>query len=123
MTLPLDWPPVLDTYKIDLRDIGVDDDDDRFDVALQATLDAAVAYVQRVREDVNFFEESGWTAGPGVTADLVLGTIRLARLDDLWRDAPLNTLNAGDVGTLELTAQATVERLLRVGRYARLRFG
>ncbi len=122
MTLPLDWPPVLDTYKVDLRDIGVAEDDDRFDEALQYTLDAAVAYVQRVREDVNFFEESGWT-GPAVTADLVLGTLRLARLDDLWRDAPLNTLNAGDAGTLELTAQSTVERLLRVGRYARLRFG
>ncbi len=118
MTLPLDWPPTLATYKLDLK---LDQDDDRFDDALQATLDAAVVYVERVRDDVVFYDfELG---DPIPSADLILGTLRYARRLDARRDTPQGALIVGTLGAANVPGwDADIERLLRIGKYARLRF-
>lgn len=117
--IPLDWPPTLGSYKTDLK---LDADDDRYDDQLQATLDAAVAHVERVRSDVNFAADPDAT-GPAVTMDLIIGTLRLARRWDLRRDTPLAVLIAAGVGTTGIASwDVDVERLLRTGRYARIRF-
>lgn len=113
------WPPTLADYKSDLK---LDTADARHDAALQLTLDAAVAYVERVRSDVNFYANP-LLKGPAVTRDLVIGTLRLARRWDLRRDTPTAMLVAGAVGSTGMAPwDSDVEKMLRIGRYARLRF-
>jgi hypothetical protein len=117
VTLPLDWPPTLATYKLDLKL----DADERWDDALQASLDAAVSYVERVRTDVTY---SGLDEDlEPVSADLVLGTLRYARRLDSRRDSPLGALIVGTLGAANVPGwDADIERLLRTGRYAKIRF-
>lgn len=116
-TIPLTWPPTLATYKADLKL----DQDERWDVALQYSLDAAVAYVERVRTDVTY---SGLDEDlEPVSADLVLGTLRYARRLDSRRDSPLGALIVGTLGAANVPGwDADIERLLRTGRYAKIRF-
>jgi hypothetical protein len=117
--IPLTWPPSLASYKIDLK---LDAPDTRYDDALQSSLNAAVAFVERTRSDVNFYEESGGPTGV-VTMDLILGTLRYARRLDVRRDAPLAAIVTDSLGGATITGQdADVERLLRIGRYGRVRF-
>lgn len=118
MTLPLEWPPTLATYKVDLKLAA---DDARYDDALQYTLDAAVAYVERVRSDVDYLGTD--TTRKPVTADLVLGTLRYARREDSRRDTPLGAYIVAQVGAQNVPGwDADIEKLLRVGRFARMRF-
>lgn len=120
------WPPTLVELKLDMK---VDAEDERFDAEMQQTLDGAVAYVERVRTDVDFLTAGDPPAAADptktalVTDDLVLGTLRYARRLDLRRDTPVAMLVAGELGTAVVPVFDTdVEKLLRVGRYARLRF-
>jgi hypothetical protein len=114
-----DWPPTVDDLKLDMK---VDPSDDRFDDALQQVLDAAVAYVQRTRTDVNFHNESDWD-GPEVTDDLVLGTLRYARRLDYRRESVGGVIVADQMGSVPIAGwDNDIEKLLRIGRYARLRF-
>lgn len=124
--VPLVWPPSLASYKVDLK---LDDADDRYDDALQTSLDAAIAYVERVREDVDFLlaGEPPAVADPTktatVTMDLILGTLRYAKRLDMRRETPVGVFIAGQVGSVGLAQwDADTERLLRVGKLARLRF-
>lgn len=124
--IPLEWPPTLASYKTDLK---LDEDDDRFDDALQGTLDAAVAYVERVRDDVDYLAYAAVTPTvrdvtlTALTMDHVIGTLRLARRWDLRRDTPTAMLLAGTVGSTGMaTWDPDVEKQLRIGRYARMRF-
>lgn len=120
------WPPTLAELKADMRvDVSVT----RFDVPLQITLDAAVAYVERVRSDVDFTAFAAEdpterdTTKTAVTADLVLGTLRYARRLDIRRDSPSGMVVTDQIGATPVAGwDADIEKNLRVGRYARLRF-
>ncbi len=104
------WPPTLAQLKLDM---GVTRDDK--DAALQQALDAAVAYVERVRSDLDF-------SAP-VTDDLVLGTLRYARRLDYRRESPGGAIVSMEAGASPVASwDADVEKLLRIGRYGRLRF-
>jgi len=126
VTVAITWPPTLTELK---RDMRVDADVTRFDVSLQQTLDAAVAYVERVRSDVDyaaFAEETPTerdTTKAAVTDDLVLGTLRYARRLDIRRDSPSGMVVTDQIGATPVAGwDADIEKLLRVGRYARMRF-
>lgn len=120
------WPPLLDDLK---RDMRMADDVTRFDVPLQQTLDAAVSYVERVRSDVDFTAFSAEdpterdTTKVAVTDDLVLGTLRYARRLDIRRDSPSGMVVTDQIGATPVAGwDADIEKLLRIGRFARLRF-
>lgn len=116
-----DWPPTLDDLKADMK---MDVDDTRFDVPLQITLDAAIAYVQRVRKgEVDFDNPNNPGAGlDGVDADLVLGTLRYARRLDIRRDSPSGMVVTDQIGATPVAGwDADIEKNLRIGRYAPMR--
>lgn len=117
-----DWPPQLAALKLDMK---IDADEDRFNVALQMTLDAAVAYVQRVRKgEVDFDAPDDPAEGlDGVDDDLVLGTLRYARRIDVRRESPSGMVVTDQLGTTPVAGwDADIEKLLRIGRYAPMRF-
>ncbi len=119
--IPLTWPPSLDSYKVDLKLAA---DDDRFDDALQASLDAAVDWLQEARPDVNWFDESDpdGLLKP-VTMRLILGCLRYARRLDIRRETPLSTLIVAELGSANVsTLDFDIDHLTRTGRYARVRF-
>jgi hypothetical protein len=115
------WPPNLDALKADMQ---VDPTDTRFDVQMQMDLDSAIAYVERVRTDVNFDGSVDPDAPPTpVTDDLVLGTLRYARRLNYRRTSPGGYVVVDGVGSTAVPGwDADIEKLLRIGRYARLRF-
>lgn len=120
------WPPTLDELKSDMR---ADLEDTRYDDQLTQTLDAAIRYVERVRSDVDFaaaaaVDPPALTPGKvAVTDDLVLGTLRYARRLDIRRDSPSGMVVTDQIGATPVAGwDADIEKLLRVGRYARLRF-
>ena len=116
------WPPDLAALKVDMR---MEADDDRFDEALQVTLDAAVKYVQKVRKGEVDFEHPDAPEGDlvGVDEDLVLGTLRYARRLDIRRDSPSGMVVTDQVGATPVAGwDADIEKLLRVGRYTPMRF-
>lgn len=117
------WPPTLTQLKIDMKDLEVDDD--RFDGPLQLTLDAAVKYVQRVRKgEVDFDNPDDPGDGlDGVDDDLVLGTLRYARRLDIRRESPSGMVVSDQLGSTPVAGwDADIEKLLRIGRYAPMRF-
>lgn len=120
------WPPTLAELKADMRV-----DSDRFDAALQITLDAAVTYVERVRSDVDYPAAARAPEEPtdpdltkvAVSKDLKLGTLRYARRLDIRRDSPSGMVVTDQIGATPVAGwDADIEKLLRVGRYAKLRF-
>lgn len=117
-----DWPPTVDDLKADMK---MDADDDRFNDALQLTLDAAVAYVQRARRgEVDFDnpDDPGEDLA-GVDDDLVLGTLRYARRLDIRRDSPSGMIVTDQIGATPVAGwDQDIERLLRIGRFAPMRF-
>jgi len=107
------WPPLLADLKADMNSpAGASDD-----AALQAQLDAAVTFVQRVRSDVDFAP----FPLPGVTvpdADLVLGTLRLAARWFTRRRSPEALVTMGELGSARIPSfDPDIERLLRIGRF------
>lgn len=116
------WPPALAALKVDMR---MDVDDTRFDVPLQVTLDAAVSYVERVRKgEVDFDNPDNPGDGlVGVDDALVLGTLRYARRLDIRRDSPSGMVVTDQIGATPVAGwDADIEKNLRVGRYAPMRF-
>ncbi|MEV6646049.1 phage head-tail connector protein [Amycolatopsis sp. NPDC051371] len=108
------WPPPLEDLKADMN---VPDNQD--DALLQANLDAAVAFVERVRSDVDY----GNFPLPGAklpSADLALGTIRLAARWFTRKRSPEALVDMGELGTARIPSfDADIDRLLRIGRSAR----
>lgn len=115
------WPPTLPELKVAMnRDL----DDTRDDERLQEDLDAAVAFVERVRSgDFNFTADPLSTL-PDPTPDLVLGTKRLAAR---WHARLRSQDGTVDMGELGLTRVAgsdpDINRLLRIGRHQKARVG
>ncbi|MBN9739545.1 hypothetical protein DMP23_00235 [Amycolatopsis sp. A1MSW2902] len=108
------WPPTLDELRADLQvPDGVTDDDP----ALQACLDAAVTFVERVRSDVDFAPHP---LGKAPGADLALGTLRLAGRWFTRRRSPDALISMGDLGSARVPSfDPDIDQLLRVGRFAR----
>lgn len=103
------WPPTLEDLK---NDLGIAADDTRDDAKLTATLQAAVAYVERVRSDLDF--ESG------VPADVSLGTVRLAGRWHTRRRSPDGLVNMAELGASRVPGvDPDIERLLGIGRYGK----
>jgi hypothetical protein len=108
------WPPTLADYKREQKVTTSDSEE-----AIQQSLDAAVAFVERVRDDLNFSEDPLSDKKP-VTADVFLGTIRLASRWYVRRNTPQGLIQMNDLGQVRLPAyDADIERQLGVGRYRR----
>lgn len=112
----MDWPPTLAQLKSDQK-IALDDvrDDDRY----QENLDAAVAWVEPRRPQFNYTADPLSTR-PAPTADLVLGTIRLAVRWYTRTRSPDGMVNLGqEFGSTRVSSYDTdIDRLLRIGRFA-----
>lgn len=105
------WPPTLDALKAEMQ---IEFTDDASDEALTLALDAAVAFVQRVRSDLNFT-----TTGTGQpTAEHYLGTLRLAARWFTRRRSPDALIQMGELGAARVPSfDPDIERLLGIGRY------
>ena len=114
------WPPPLDELKVDMK---IESTDTRDDARLQATLDAAVAFVERVRPEFNYTADA-LSDLPDPTADLRLGTLRLA-----WRwhtrgRSPDMLIQLAEMGASRVPSfDPDIERLLRIGRHQKARVG
>lgn len=116
------WPPELSDLKSDMANTNVIDD--RNDAKLTLDLDAAIAYVERVRgADINFAAVVDSTL-PDPTDDLFLGTLRLAVRYGHRRKSPDGLVSFGnDLGSGRVPSwDSDIEQLLGVGHYAPLRF-
>jgi hypothetical protein len=111
----MSWPPTLPELKADRK---IDLDDTRDDDALQAELDAAVAFVERVRPGFNYTADATSDA-VAPTADIRLGTIRLAGRWYSRRNSPDGLVFQGqDLGSSRIPGvDPDIERLLGIGRY------
>lgn len=109
------WPPTLDELKVDRK---IDLDDTRDDTALQAELDAAVSFVERVRPGFRYVEDATSDA-PAPTADIRLGTIRLASRWYDRRKSPDGLVFQGqELGSSRVpSVDPDIERMLGIGRY------
>jgi hypothetical protein len=106
------WPPTLDELKLDM---GVDDDRD--DDRLGQVLDAAVAFVVRVRPRFNY-EADPDSALPAPPADIQLGTVRLAGRWHSRRRSPDALVDMAEMGASRVPSfDPDIERLLGIGRY------
>lgn len=118
MSMVLLWEPNLADLK---DDMGIALSDTRDDDKLQAMLDAAIAFVYRVRTDLVL-------SGPGFATDsvpdLCLGTLRLAGRWHTRRKSPDGLVQLGnELGSGRVPAfDPDIERLLRIGRFAPARF-
>ena len=113
------WPPTLDALK---QDMGISDvrDDDR----LQTVLDASVSFVERVRgDDFNFGGDLGSDL-PDPSADLILGTLRLASRWHTRRRSPDALIQMAEMGASRVPSfDPDIERLLGIGRHSPWRVG
>ncbi len=109
------WPPTLDELKTDM---GVTDTRD--DARLQLVLDASVAFVQRVRSDLEYASDST-TGKPEPGGDVRLGTLRLASRWHTRRRSPDALVTMGvEMGSARVPSlDPDIERLLRIGRHVR----
>jgi hypothetical protein len=110
----VDWPPALDALKDDMK---IDLDDTRDDTRLQAVLDASVSFVQRVRPQFAYGDQMSDL--PEVTADIWLGTLRLAARWHIRRRSPDALIQLGqEMGTSRVPSfDPDIDRLLGIGRY------
>jgi hypothetical protein len=112
------WPPQLAELK---SDMGITDTRD--DAQLTVCLDAAIAYVERVRVESFNFDADPESELPDPTADLELGTLRLAGRWFSRRKSPEALIEMGEFGSARVPSfDADIERLLGIGRYRRAVF-
>ena len=116
------WPPILADLKEDLGDEY--EPSDRDDTRLQTNLDAAVAFVERVHAgSFDFGDESPESELPQPPDDMELGTIRLAGRWYIRRQSPAGMLDMGDMGANRVPSfDPDIDRMLRIGKYAPVRF-
>lgn len=111
------WPPTVQDVKTDAN-ITTDVDDDR----LGLVLDAAVAYVQRVRPKFNYDADPTLSdCLPDPTDDLWLGTVRLAKRWHDRRRAAAGQIFAGEGGGSDTVpyVDPDIERMLGTGKFAK----
>lgn len=123
------WPPTLADLKDDL---AIPPEDDEDDAALQRRLDAAIGFVQRARKDAFVTDEDGNLVLPPVLESdseeqtLVLGAIMFAKRLFARRRSDDQILFMAETGTTRVPAAIADEdlnRLLRLGRFARPKVG
>lgn len=111
----MDWPPTLPQLR---KDRGLADDETREDAELLQVLEAAVAFVERVRPEFNYVADP-LSEKPEPTADHVLGTIRLAGRWHDRRRAPNGQTAMAELGRTSVpSVDPDISRLLRIGRFA-----
>jgi hypothetical protein len=110
------WPPTLRDLKIDKK---ISLDDERDDEGLDQVLSAAISFVMRVRgADFNFDDDSASTL-PAPTADLCLGTIRLAGRWDTRRRSADGMIVMAEMGATRVASfDPDIDRMLGIGRFA-----
>ena len=109
------WPPALDDLK---GDMGIDLADVRDDVRLVQVLGAAVAFVERVRGGDFNFAADPLSDLPDPTADLVLGTVRLAGRWHVRRRSPDALVQMAELGASRVPSfDADIETMLGIGRH------
>lgn len=101
-------------------EMDIEADDTRDDERLTTHLDAAVAFVERVRRGQVDFEDDPLVDLPAPTADLKLGTLMLARRWHTRGRSPDGLVAMGELGSARVTSfDPDIDRLLRLGRHAR----
>jgi hypothetical protein len=119
------WPPSIEDV---LNDMKKDDPALTVSAAdrqrLTTVINAAVAFVERIRRgDFNFDGDLG-SALPEPSADVVLGTIRLAGRWHIRRRSPDALVEMGEQGSSRIPSfDPDIERLLRIGRHVKPSFG
>jgi len=109
------WVPELTDVKVDLR---IEDTID--DGALQPCLDAAIAFVQDQHRDRYNVDEDPFSTLPSVPSSVRLGTVRLAGRWYTRRRSPDGLIASADFGSARIPSiDADIERLLKIGRYAK----
>lgn len=117
------WPPTLAILK---QDAEIDVTDTRDDMRLQQVLDAAVSFVERVRPRFNYTADPMLDplVYPDPTADLELGTVRLAFRWHTRRRSPDALVAMGDLGSARVPSfDPDIEKMLRIGRWAKAVLG
>lgn len=112
----LAWPPTLDMYKLD-ADVPVPAGAAN-DPRLEQTLQAAIEHVERLKAGKIDF--TGDTLGvlPSPTADMILGTLRLAVRWNARRRSVDGLVNMGQQGIGRMPAwDADIERMIGIGRH------
>jgi hypothetical protein len=108
------WPPQLQDLKDDL---GLTDSRD--DATLAPVLEAAIAFVERVHRSRFNFGDADPTL-PDPPPNVWLGTLRLAARWHNRRRSPDGLIDMGELGSARIpTVDPDIERLLRIGRYAK----
>lgn len=111
------WPPQRTELKDDL---GIEPGDTRDDAKLDRMLGAAVAFVERVRDGAFNFatDPDPLDELPVPTADLELGTIRLAGRWHTRRRSPDGLVAMAEMGAARVTSfDPDIDRMLGIGRY------
>lgn len=107
------WPPELPDLKDDL---GLSDDRD--DVALSSSLEAAVAYVEQARAGDFNFTGDPLSLLPSPGSSVELGTVRLAGRWFNRRRSPDGLIDMGELGSARIpSVDSDLERLLGIGRF------
>lgn len=113
------WPPTLAELRVET---GLEADDDSRDAVLQPRLDAAIAFVKGRRPGINFANDPTVDL-PVPDADMVLGTLMLASRWNTRRRSPDALVQMGEMGAGRVPSiDPDIERLLRIGRYAKAAF-
>lgn len=114
------WPPTLDELALDMSDRTTPAETIKAQSGdvLQIVLDAAVAFVERVRPGFNYTNDATSDC-PAPTKDMRLGTLRLARRWYDRRRSPDGLVYQGnDGGSSRIpSVDPDIERLLGIGRY------
>lgn len=112
----MSWPPTLTDIKDDLK---IEESDTRDDDRLTVVLNAAVAFVERVRPSFNY-DSDPLSDDPDPTGDLFLGTVRLAGRWHIRRRSPDGLIQMADFGASRVPSfDPDIERLLGVGKFAK----
>lgn len=116
------WPPTLEQLKGDIKQqgLGTPQDDD----VLQSILDAAVEFVQDRKRKFRYDEtDPDQMDLPPPSADLWLGTIRLAARWNARRRSQDAMINMQELGVTRVSSgDSDIDRMLRLGRYAPMEF-
>lgn len=108
------WPPLVEELQLDMKISEVTLTPEQL-AQLEQVLAAAIAYVERVRTDLDY-------TGP-VGDDLILGTLRYARRLDLRRESPVGMIVVDGMTSANIPGwDADIEKNLEVGRYSRMKF-
>jgi hypothetical protein len=120
MTTPLPahtWPPTLSDLKADMAIPSTHTDDD---VALANELEAAIAYVVRVRPTFNYYNDITLdpTCHPVPTDDIWSGTVRLAARWFTRHRSPDGMVAMQDLGVGRIAmVDPDIDRKLGLGRF------